>query len=190
MWRIKDDERIFYIDMELELEVRPTIFCDNTRTPFKDKQFDTIFYDPPHSWKQGEHWYTHPRRSKEYFERYGDRSIPRYYGWDKYKNKSQLCAHIYKAQTEFIRILKDDGLLWLKWNEVAIELNKVLAYFIDWVELMRLDISARVHPSGEQSTYWVVMAKKQREDVQVDMTQFPTGRQEEWKKTGMEKWMQ
>jgi len=50
MWKVKDAEGIIYIDMERRLMNKPTIFADNNTTPFLDKAFDTIFYDPPHKW--------------------------------------------------------------------------------------------------------------------------------------------
>jgi len=49
MWRKKDYLDIIYLDIEKGLEVKPTIIADNTQTPFKDKTFHTIFYDPPHT---------------------------------------------------------------------------------------------------------------------------------------------
>ena len=166
MWKHKNTENIIYIDIEKKLERKPTIFTDNTNTPFLSGIFDTIFYDPPHGWGDKTIWYAYKHRSKEYFEKWGDRKIPRYYGTDKYKSRSELVAHIYHAQKEFYRILKDDGLLWLKWNEYSIPLARLLTFFGDWRELMRIYVCAPSQTFGEQQTYWVCLTKEKRETTQ------------------------
>ena len=50
MWQTKQADGIIYIDMEKRLEVKPTIFCSNEQTPFRDNTFDNIFYDSPHTY--------------------------------------------------------------------------------------------------------------------------------------------
>ncbi|GAI63776.1 unnamed protein product, partial [marine sediment metagenome] len=65
-----------------------------------------------------------------------------YYGWDVYKTRQALIRHIIKAQKEFHRILTDDGLLWLKWNELEIKLLNILGIFQQWDELMRLYVES------------------------------------------------
>ena len=159
MWTTKDSENIIYIDRQTELQRKPTLFCDNTQTPFKDKTFDTIFYDPPHQWGQKKHFYCFPKWTEEYYNIYKDTAVPRYYGWDIYKTRSELIVHIYKAKDEFYRILKDDGLLWLKWNEMSIPLSKILALFNRWDILLQLYIKSPSQTHGKHQTYWVCMQK-------------------------------
>jgi len=48
MWTHKNSKNIIYIDIEKQLWNKPTIYADCTQTPFKDKTFDAIFFDPPH----------------------------------------------------------------------------------------------------------------------------------------------
>lgn len=159
MWTHKTSQHIIYIDMETELERQPTIFCDNTVTPFKSKTFDTIFYDPPHTWAKIGHYHTYPRRTKEYTEKWKDTAIPRYYGWDKYANGMALTRHLYRANTEFRRIIKDDGLLWLKWNEMSLPLYKILSYFNTWQLMMKLFVASPSQTAGKHQTYWLCMSK-------------------------------
>jgi hypothetical protein len=83
-----------------------------------------------------------------------------YYGWDKYETQMALISHIHKAQVEFKRILKDDGLLWLKWNEVTISLGTIMHLFEGWTEVMRILVSQLVRPAGTRSTYWICLSKK------------------------------
>jgi len=166
MWRCKQSENIIYIDIERQLERKPTIFCSNTQTPFQDKTFDTIFYDPPHTYGITNHWHSYPRRTEEYLNKFKDNAIPRYYGWDKYKTKSQLLQHLAAASKEFYRILKDDGLLWLKWNEMSISIHTVLGLFDDWTELMRLYVKSPSQTAGKHQTYWICMEKKRQKNRQ------------------------
>jgi len=172
MWQHKNSANIIYIDLERKLTVKPTIFTDNSSTPFLDLTFDAIFYDPPHGWGKGHPFYKYPdaKSFKEKWKGYGD--IPRYYGWDKNKNRTQLIGSIFRAQREFYRILKDDGLLWLKWNEVMIPINNILAIFKDWHILIELVTDDPTHTAGYQKTYWVCMQKKTGNEKQPTLLQF------------------
>ena len=48
IWKVKDDSRIVFMDIESELEVKPDIIGDCTKTDYPDGYFHTIFFDPPH----------------------------------------------------------------------------------------------------------------------------------------------
>jgi len=169
MWTTKDAENIIYIDIERKLERKPTIFADNTSTPFLDKAFDTIIYDPPHGWGKGHPFYKYPDH-ETFAQRWpGYGKYPRYYGWEKNLSKAALIGSIYYAQREFLRILKDDGVLWLKWNEVLIPLHNILSVLIGWTELLRLHIEAPTHTAGEQKTYWVMLCKKRGKEEQLSL---------------------
>jgi len=169
MWGKKNMEGIIYIDIEHKLEVKPTIYADNTSTPFLPKFFDSIFYDPPHGWGEGHPFYKYPdaKSFKEKWKGYGD--IPRYYGWDKYKSQQELLTHLYRAQREFHRILKDDGILWLKWNTMLISINRILSIFDLWFVMLDLRIRAPTQTAGSSQTYWVAMMKEKREYVQATL---------------------
>lgn len=167
MWRTKHSEHIIYIDIEKRLERKPTIFADNTNTPFLNEAFSTIFYDPPHGWGKGHYFYNIPDSEtfKKKWRGYGQ--YPRYYGWDKCKTRGALIAHLYKAQTEFYRILQADGLLWLKWNEAKLPLSRILRVFDRWQELMRLYITSPTQTAGAHQTYWVCLQKKEGKEKQI-----------------------
>jgi tRNA G10 N-methylase Trm11 len=160
MWMLKNPQNIIFIDIERKLERKPTMFADNTQTPFRDKTFDTIIYDPPHGWGSGHPFYKYPdyETFAKHWPNYG--KYPRYYGWEKNMSKAALISSIFYAQQEFQRILKDDGLLWLKWNEVMIPLSSILPVFTNWQELLRLQLSHEVHTAGKKKTYWVCLCKK------------------------------
>ena len=169
MWRCKHSKNIIYIDIEKRLEVKPTIFCDNTRTPFRDKVFDTIFYDPPHFYNDKGSYYVYPDAESFQKKWKGYGRIPRYYGGDKYKTKAQLMRHIIEAGREFYRILKDDGLLWLKWNESHIPLATILHLLEDWNELLRIYVKAPTQTAGKHQTYWVCLEKKKQKTMQTTL---------------------
>jgi tRNA G10 N-methylase Trm11 len=167
MYELKDTPNIIYIDVERALLTKPTVFCDNTKTPFTDKQFDTIFYDPPHGF--GEKQFDHANQMKD-APSTKITHLPfgaTYYGWDKYSNQQSLIVHVYKAQREFHRILKDDGLLWIKWNECRISLHRVLRLFEDWNILMRLPLADLSKTWGKSKSYWIVLTKKKKEYKQL-----------------------
>lgn len=167
MWQHKTCQDIIYLDMERKLRNKPTLFADNTNTPFLLKTFDTIFYDPPHDWGGSDE--VNPTYSLEE-KRWAQKHKPfafTYYGWDKYKTRVQLLTHVYKAQKEFMRILKDDGLLWFKWNEMRIPLNRILACFTEWNTLMTLQVNDVSHTAGEHQTYWIVFTPKKQETQQI-----------------------
>jgi len=158
--------------MEKQLEVKPDIFCDNTNTPFIPKLFDTIFYDPPHGWGVLAMFFNVKTRA-EYAKLYHKvKYAPTYYGLDKYKSRAELIKHIYYAQEEFYRILKDNGLLWFKWCDGAILLERVLTCFTDWIEMMRLVVSDPQHQTSTNRTYWVCLSKKTQKTSQQSLTQF------------------
>jgi hypothetical protein len=169
MWRHKNTPNIIYIDIEKKLERKPTIFADNTKTPFLSGIFDTIFYDPPHSWRQDLFWASFPTH-EEYSKLYKPKKcVVAYYGWDKYKNQQELLVHLWRAQKEFHRILKDDGLLWLKWNVQNISIRRVLLLFEDWKELLRLYIKAPSQTAGKSQTYWICLMKEKKEFKQTTL---------------------
>ena len=169
IWKTKDSPNIIYIDIEKKLERKPTIFADNTNTPFLSETFDTIFYDPPHYVKKESIYFGFP--DSESYRRvwHKKRKYPAYYGSDKYGSQTKLMTHIYRAQKEFARILKQDGLLWLKWNEIDIKLYRVLAVFQDWTELLRIYVKAPTQTAGKTQTYWVCLKKKEKGIVQTTL---------------------
>jgi len=160
MWQHKNTENIIYIDIEKRLHIKPTIFADNTKTPFLASSFDTIIYDPPHRWG-GEVTYApiYPGEIKRLKQKFKGQPFT-YYGWDKYQTRLDFIRHLYYAQHEFKRILKDDGLLWMKWNEMYMKLRRVLSIFDNWTILMEILVSPKTHTYGKEDTYWVVMQKK------------------------------
>jgi DNA modification methylase len=166
MWQWKDCPNIIHIDIDKELQIKPDMLADNTNTPFLSNTFDTIFYDPPHNWGGAIHYFSFrnaKEREKVFPHVYG---VPTYYGWDKYKSKDALLNHLNKAAREFYRILKDDGLLWIKWNEMSIPLRTIEVIFRQWIMLMKLYVNDPTHTAGEHQTYWICLTKEKGEYVQ------------------------
>ncbi len=169
IYTTKDVSGIIYIDVELKLEHKPTIFADNTNTPFLDKTFDTIFYDPPHAYGVHTGRHVHPSKAAAVEVGAEPNEVSCYYGWDKYETQMALINHIHKAQKEFKRILKDDGLLWLKWNEVTMQTGTIMNLFDGWTEVMRILVSQAVRPAGTRSTYWICLSKKKERIMQAKL---------------------
>jgi tRNA G10 N-methylase Trm11 len=163
MYTNKYSENIVYLDRHRELYIKPTIYADSQQLPFKDKSFDIILFDPPHQWASSEKIpvYGAPYRKKILLTM-GIKGHT-YYGVEQYKNRRQLIRYIYQSQKEFKRVLKDDGILMLKWCEVEIPLDRLLQVFEDWRELMRIPVKSQQQTMGEKQTYWVMMEKRKTE---------------------------
>jgi len=130
MWQIKGIVNpAIFIDKQKRLERPPTIFATDELTPFSDKTFDTIFFDPPHHWNWKSTLFGCPDAKS--WQRRDGRKIPTYYGMELYKTRAELVKYVWQAQKEFFRILKDDGLLWLKWCEIKISLERALIFLTD-----------------------------------------------------------
>jgi hypothetical protein len=170
IYKTKNDPNIIYLDMEKQLQIKPSIFADNTRTPFRDKVIDCIFYDPPHDFGAPpfDHTLKMDDTTRDFIKHHP--FCTTYYGWDKYKNQQELIIHIYKAQKEFHRILKDDGLLRFKWCEIKITLSRTLTLFEDWNVLMILNIADPTKTWGTKKAYWVDLTKVKRDYKQIDLT--------------------
>lgn len=169
MWVNKGWEHIFHIDMERKLTVKPDMFCLNTQTPFQDSIIDNIFYDPPHLFGHHNSLFSIPDRGTFRQIYPEEKGIPRYYGADKYKTQTALIHHVYDAQKEFLRILKEDGLLFLKWNESCIHINTILRLFEDWHELLRIPVKLNNPNRTTRQTYWIVLGKKKKKNVQISL---------------------
>ncbi len=160
IWKTKDSPHVLFIDIEEDLEFQPDRILDCTNTDFPNEQFSIIFFDPPHDYgvKKNSRKFTTPSK-KVADEKWGHhRRYPPYYGWDKYQTKTGLLSFIHKAQKEFHRILKDDGVLFFKWCEIRLPLNNVLPFFKTWKEMMRFYIG-HYSQDSEAQTYWVMFMK-------------------------------
>ena len=172
MWIYKDNKDILHIDMNKKLTVKPDIWCSNICTPFPDCTFPDIFIDPPHFYGDKGSIYSIPDMETfiSKFKGYG--TIPRYYGGDIYKNQTELIGYVHKLQKEMYRILKDDGLLWLKWNESMISTNTILSLFENWNIMLKLQMRLSNPNRTEKQTYWVCMCKKKIKTKQAELTLF------------------
>jgi len=164
MWKTKEHPQIIYIDIEEELEFKPTKIMDCTRTDFKDKSIPVIWFDPPQivGGKKNGGIYAIPSK-KVFDEKYPKykQKHPRYYGSDKFKNKEELMNFLNKSALEFHRILQDDGILMVKWAEVVATTNDIIPLFSNFIEMMRIPIKS-VHKTTRGS-FWIVFMKDFKE---------------------------
>jgi len=165
IWRTKDSPHILWIDVEPSLEIPPDKVMDCRRTDFPDKYLDTIFFDPPHDYgyREGKQWITIKNKNEleKFNERHGMKRGLAYYGVEKYKTKTAWLGFINKAQEEFHRILKDNGMLWVKWVELRLPLVKVLPFFRKWDEMLRFYICNPSQTTGKSQCYWIMFMKNQ-----------------------------
>jgi ubiquinone/menaquinone biosynthesis C-methylase UbiE len=115
MWFDKENKDTTYMDIESRpkgcikqqknFSVNPDIIGDFRDMPFKDNTFDMVVFDPPHSFV-----------SK-------DSIIGKKYGT---LNKESWKDDINKGFNECMRVLKNDGILILKWSEPTIKVSELL----------------------------------------------------------------
>lgn len=177
MWEKKESENIVYVDMCRKLSRPPSIICDNTQTPFKPLFFDTIFYDPPYDWGTNSIYWSFPNFEEARKFWTDERQLKKctaYYGTEIYKSKTALISHIFKAQREFLRILKDNGLLWFKWCELKRPLRIILTLFESWNILLKLRISDVKQTLSKIQTFWVCFEKRREPLKQTHLDQALT----------------
>ena len=158
MWVTKESNKVLWIDVEPELDLKPDLLMDCTNTDFEDKRFHTIFFDPPHKFGERKNQGVHSTPSRvNQRERWGNSGA--YYGSDKYPTKRALLAFINNAQKEFYRILSDDGILWFKWAEITTTLDALLPFFNNWTLMMKHEVAYRGQVKGA-TTWWVMFMKQ------------------------------
>jgi len=89
-------------------------------------------------------------------------------GWDKYRNREELLNHIYRAQKEFRRVLKDNGVLFFKWGEQKIKVASILPLFRGWTLLMRIPVNwgGRM---GKSNVFWLALYKRDSNIKQLEL---------------------
>lgn len=140
MWFDKENSDVVFSDKRTEshilcdgraLEISPDIELDFTNLPFEDERFNLIVFDPPHLNKLGKNtWMA---------QKYGV-LLPT---WE---------TDIKAGFNECMRVLKPNGVLIFKWNQIQITLNQIL----DAIEAKPLF----GHTSGKRGrTIWMTFMK-------------------------------
>lgn len=139
----KSDQRVTFGDIREEshilcdgrtLEIKPDILMDFRDMDFADDQFDVVIFDPPHLKNAG--------ASGWIGKKYGILS-------DNWKND------LSDGFKECFRVLKPDGVLVFKWNEIQIKVSEILA-LTEQKPLIG-------HKSGKRSdTHWILFIKEQK----------------------------
>jgi len=168
IYTYKNSENIIFADMEKELWIKPTIYADSRKLPFKDKAFHTVIYDPPHDWGDDKFDFKIGEWAKK---RSWGRRIPfqsTYYGWDKYRNKTEIIKYLYYSQKEFARVTVDTGLLLFKWCEVNMKISRVLTVLTEWRLLVEIPVTDVAQTYGGKQTYWLILEKNQEHNRELD----------------------
>lgn len=120
-WFDKSDDRAVFVDKRREdhiltdntralgsriLNIDPDIQADFTSLPFNDGAFPLVVFDPPHLVRAGKRSWL----AKKYGKLEGD--------WQ---------SDLRKGFAECFRVLRADGTLVFKWNEVQVPVSQILA---------------------------------------------------------------
>lgn len=142
-WFDKNNSDVVFCDKRKEkyilcdgrsLEVSPDVQCDFTDLPFADESFYVAAFDPPHLNKSGENsWLC---------KKYG-------------KLDATWPLMIKSGFYECMRVLKPNGILIFKWNEVQIKTSEIIAV-VGKQPLFG-------HKSGkQQNTHWLCFIKSEQ----------------------------
>ena len=136
MWRGKNPplNQVVFMDRETKLKIPPDLFADNRYCPFRDKVFSIVIYDPPFMARRNPPQYWNDPQMTEYTNLRGFKTA-RNLWWGLPKTKRELLSGIHRAQLEFQRITER---LCLKWVIVDYSLWKILPFFKDWFEILRV----------------------------------------------------
>lgn len=164
MWKQKDNPNIVFIDIEKQLQRKPNLFASNIALPFRGGEFDTIFFDPPFKWNCDDHpFFSFPNTDMLYamYPDISKRSQASYYGIERYKTREALVAYLFKAEQELHRILKPDGILWLRWCSMTSMTEKhVLNIFHNWDNCTTHQIDSNRRSTGSTNSFWFMLMKK------------------------------
>lgn len=151
MWFNKNNPKVLFQDIREEehilcdnrpLVVKPDVVADFRNMPYKDNSFQMVVFDPPHLKKLGQNtWMA---------KKYGV-LLPT---WE---------LDIKAGFDECMRVLKPNGVLIFKWNEVQIPISRILE-LIPYQPLFG-------HTSGKNGkTIWMSFMKEEQNNV-VDLNQ-------------------
>lgn len=142
-WFDKHNVRVLYCDKREKQEILlcnnqiiaidPDIVCDFTNLPFDDNSFYQVVFDPPHLINKSE--------TAWLVQKYG--TLP--------SNWQEVLS---KGFSECMRVLKPNGTLIFKWNEVEIK-TSIIIEILGFKEKLLFG-----HRSGKHSgTHWLVYMK-------------------------------
>jgi hypothetical protein len=138
----KKDERVLFGDIREDethlltngqtIKIKPDEVMDFRNIPYADKSFQCVVFDPPHMLKLTEKSWMRKKYGVLDDETWED--------------------DIKQGFAECFRVLKNEGVLIFKWNEVSIPLKKILT-LTEYKPVLG-------HPSGKRmGTHWVLFMK-------------------------------
>lgn len=148
-WLEKHNKDTIYID--IRPEVKPDIVASCTSTPFADKTFDLILFDPPHK-NMGYAKTSNSKKRNEMADRYGT------------ANSKERMDLVKGAFMEFKRILKDDGIVLFKWSSVGTKFSKIIKLRGDFVPMF----AQNFNKIKSYETTWMAL-RKDLKGKQVDL---------------------
>jgi hypothetical protein len=129
----KNSEHIVFFDKEKQLIYPPNVLGVWEYLPFRDKVFNCVIFDPPHTRFGKTSMYNDPKN--------------RWWGSLPKRWPSQF----YKAAQEFLRV---SDVLCFKWNETSHYVDKILPLFKPWkIKYMKKHESSMKR--GKSTTWWV-----------------------------------
>jgi len=131
-----DKTRAVYLDKRIDM--KPDIVGDSCCLPFRSGAFDLVVFDPPH---------VNFGANAEMSKTYG------------HTTTEAIRTLIRGTGKEAARVLREDGLLALKWNDHDQKLDKILALLTDFQPLFGHKVSQR--NLRVSSTYWVLMERRE-----------------------------
>ena len=162
IYEVKDSDKIIFLDIERKLSRKPTIFADDQHLPFSDHVFHTIIFDPPYYWSNGQPDSYGIPDAETFNKVWGEnRKYPRYYGTDKFKSRTGLVAYLHRSFSEFARVLTTNGLLWVKWSESVLSIDRFLVLCNKFELLLKIEVKDKLRTQGIQQTFWLALIQQE-----------------------------
>lgn len=134
-------EAIIYMDLEVNLKVPPDVACDLKYLPIRGRIVDLIVVDLPY-WNFGtSRFHGDPKEARASF-------------WGNFKNLKNLLKLLVGVVKTSNRVLRHDGIVWLKWCDVVYPWSRFASMFTwSFREEERYEWSSKGR--GLKPCYWI-----------------------------------
>ncbi len=153
IWSDKSPEGVIFLDIEPNLRIPPDVVGDFRKmSMFEDESFNLVVFDPPFA-RCGD---MHNRPD----EKYGSY-------WGSIDSTFHFLRLVNGGLKEIYRVLRPNGFLYLKFNDVHFSLEKLLLILkSNFTELIRTSRRSQSGKGNKSATYWILFQKKS--DIMTD----------------------
>ena len=155
MWHNKNPPNVVFLDKETRLARPPHIFADFRHTPFRDKIFDCVIFDPPYfARNKPPPWYNNPQNTGNWY--------------GMVKTKREIMDLLHRGQKEFQRITNRLCLQWCDNYPRDMSLWQILPFFRDWKIIQKKEIIHKSKKKRKAKTWWITFIRSSASSTRID----------------------